>query len=153
MRTRLTALAAAAAVATTLGLAGCSTTDAASPAASTAVQGPGVAAPAPASPERVDAASFASVVDSPGVTIIDVRTPEEFNAGHIDGAVNYNVQGPDFGAQIATLDPAGTYAVYCQSGNRSQVAVAQLSDAGVNGIYELETGITGWANAGYPIVR
>ena len=148
MRTRLVALVAAAAVTATLGLAGCSSTDSAP-----AVQGPGVAASAPASPERVDAASFATVVDSPGVTIIDVRTPEEYAAGHIEGAVNYNVEGPDFEAQVGTLDPTATYAVYCQSGNRSQVAVNRMSDAGVNGIYELETGITGWANAGYPIVQ
>ncbi len=93
------------------------------------------------------------MVSSPGVTVIDVRTPEEFAQGHIEGAVNYNVEGPDFGAQIATLDPAGTYAVYCRSGNRSQVAVSEMSQAGVNGIYELESGIVGWESAGLPVVQ
>ena len=107
---------------------------------------------APAAPERVDAAKFAEVVASPGVTNIDVRTPEEFAEGHIEGAVNYNVEGPDFATQIGGLDPAGTYAVYCRSGNRSQVAVAAMSQAGINGIYELETGITGWTDAGQPVV-
>ena len=150
MRTRLIALAAAAAVTVSLGLAGCSSTETAS---APAVQGPGVAAAAPATPERVDAASFADVVSSPGVTVIDVRTPEEFAQGHIEGAVNYNVEGPDFGTQIAGLDPAGTYAVYCRSGNRSQVAVGEMSQAGVNGIYELESGIVGWQNAGLPVVQ
>ncbi len=150
MRTRITVLAAAAAVTLSLGLTGCSSSDAPSAAA---VQGPAVAAEAPSAPERVGAEDFASVVSSPGVTVIDVRTPEEYAAGHIEGAVNFNVQGPDFGAQVATLDPATTYAVYCQSGNRSQVAVNQMADTGVNGIYELETGITGWAAAGLPIVQ
>lgn len=86
------------------------------------------------------------------MTIIDVRTPEEFAAGHIQGAVNYNVQGPDFGNQIGALDPAGAYAVYCRSGNRSQAAVAVMSQAGITGIYELESGIVGWEQAGLPTV-
>ena len=150
MRTRLLALAAAAAVTVSLGLTGCSSTDTAS---APTVQGPSVAAEAPASPERVDANSFSTVVATPGVTVIDVRTPAEFAQGHIEGAVNYNVEGSDFGSQIASLDPAGTYAVYCRSGNRSQVAVGEMSQAGVNGIYELESGIVGWENAGLPVVQ
>ncbi|MFY9230830.1 MAG: rhodanese-like domain-containing protein, partial [Candidatus Nanopelagicales bacterium] len=59
----------------------------------------------------------------------------------------------DFLNQIAGLDPAGTYAVYCRSGNRSQVAVAEMSNAGINGIYELESGTTGWSQAGLPLVQ
>ena len=149
MRTRALALSVAALATLSIGLAGCSSTDAGSAATSAAVQGP--AAPV-AAPERVDAARFAEVTASPGVTIVDVRTPEEFAAGHIEGAVNYNVEGPDFGAQIAALDPAGTYAVYCRSGNRSQAAVAAMSQAGIPGIYELESGIVGWEEAGLPTV-
>lgn len=106
---------------------------------------------APASPVRVDANAFADVVATPGVTVIDVRTPEEFASGHIAGAVNYDVQGPDFAAQVAALDPAGTYAVYCRSGNRSQPAVAAMASAGIPGIYELESGIVGWQDAGLPV--
>jgi phage shock protein E len=152
MRTRLLALSAAALATVSLGLAGCSSADSASTPASAAVQGPTAPVAAPAAPERVDAARFAEVVASPGVTTIDVRTPEEFAAGHIEGAVNYNVEGPDFAAQIAALDPAGTYAVYCRSGNRSQVAVAAMAQAGIPGIYELESGIVGWDEAGLPTV-
>ncbi len=154
MRNRTLALAASALAAASLGLAACSSpTETAAPAASSSVQGPAAPVAAPAAPERVDAAKFAEVVASPGVTIVDVRTPEEFAQGHIEGAVNYNVEGPDFASQIAALDAAGTYAVYCRSGNRSQVAVSQMSGVGVNGIYELESGITGWESAGLPVVQ
>ena len=149
MQKRLLAASVAALATISIGLAGCSSSDP-EPAA---VQGPGVAVQAPASPERVDANGFSSVVGSPGVTIIDVRTPQEFAEGHIEGAVNYNVEGPDFMSQITALDPAGTYAVYCRSGNRSQVAVAAMADNGINGIYELESGITGWQGAGLPVVQ
>ena len=106
----------------------------------------------PAAPERVDPAMFANVVATPGVQIIDVRSPEEFAQGHIEGAVNYNVEGPDFVAQISALDPMGTYAVYCRSGNRSQVAVNAMSSIGINGIFELESGIISWEDAGFPVV-
>lgn len=148
MRIRSVAISAAALITLSLGLGACSSAESAAPAS----QGPAVAVSVPATPQRVDAAAFANAVATPGVSIVDVRTPEEFAAGHIEGAVNFDVEGVDFSGQIATLDPAGTYAVYCRSGNRSQAAVAQMSAAGINGIYELSTGITGWAAAGYPTV-
>lgn len=152
MQKRFLAASAAVLVTLSIGLAGCSSGSGTTE-TDTAAQGPAVAVAAPAAPERVDAEGFAVVVASPGVQIIDVRTPEEFAAGHIEGAVNYNVQGPEFLEQIATLDPAGTYAVYCRSGNRSQPAVAAMSAAGINGIYELESGIVGWEEAGLPTVQ
>jgi len=138
---------AVAALALTAPLTACSSTD------TEAVAAPvDVIVEAPTAPERVDAAMFSEVVTTPGVTIIDVRTPEEFAQGHIQGAVNYNVQGPDFANQIMGLDPAGVYAVYCRSGNRSQPAITQLSNIGINSIFELEPGIIGWENAGLPLV-
>jgi rhodanese-related sulfurtransferase len=79
-----------------------------------------------------------------------VRTPEEFAQGHIAGAINYNVEDPMFAELVAGLDPAVTYAVYCRSGNRSQVAVEQMTGAGITSIYELADGIVGWEAAGYP---
>ncbi len=147
---RLLVLTAASLAALSLGLTGCSSTETAAPVTAAAVQGPAAAITPPTAPERVDAAMFATIVGGTGVTTIDVRTPEEFAAGHIEGAINYNVEGPDFAAQIAGLDPAGVYAVYCRSGNRSQAAVAAMSQAGINGIYELESGISGWEAAGLP---
>ncbi len=55
--------------------------------------------------------------------------------------------------QVSQLDPSGTYAVYCRSGNRSQPAVAGMSSIGINGIYELESGTTGWTSEGQPLVQ
>ncbi len=63
-------------------------------------------------------------------TVIDVRTPEEFAAGHLAGAVNINVQADDFDAKIGALDPEASYVVYCRSGNRSGVAVDRMSALG-----------------------
>jgi len=70
---------------------------------------------------------------SENTVIIDVRTPAEFASGHLEGAVNIDVQSPDFAAQIMELDPSGEYFVYCRSGNRSGQAIAQMTQMGFDG--------------------
>jgi len=62
--------------------------------------------------------------------IIDVRTPAEFATGYLEGALNIDVQSPDFAAQISQLDPNATYFVYCRSGNRSGQAISQMTNMG-----------------------
>jgi rhodanese-related sulfurtransferase len=104
-------------------------------------------------PVRVGVAEFATLAGSPEIRVIDVRTPEEFADGHIAGAVNIPVQSSDFSARIAELDPSTTYAVYCRSGNRSQPAVAAMSDAGITTIFELSSGTKGWVSEGQPLVQ
>ena len=96
---------------------------------------------------------FQEVATQQGTQVIDVRTPAEFAAGHLQGAVNIDVESPSFAGQVATLDPAGTYAVYCRSGNRSRSATQQMADAGLGTVYELDGGVNAWASAGYPIVQ
>lgn len=112
------------------------------------------AAVQPTSPVRVNADEFNSVIKDPNVVILDVRTPAEFVQGHIEDAVNLDVSViDDFTLQASLLDKSKTYAVYCRSGNRSQVAVNAMFAQGINGIYELETGILGWEESGYPVTR
>jgi phage shock protein E len=62
--------------------------------------------------------------------IIDVRTPAEFATGHLDGALNIDVQSPDFDARMSQFDPAGEYFIYCRSGNRSAQAIARMTALG-----------------------
>lgn len=100
----------------------------------------------------VDAQSFLSTASQAGVTVVDVRTPEEYAAGHLDGAVNMNVEGPEFSTQIATLDPAGTVAVYCRSGRRSAVAAEQMAGVGFTSIVNLAGGVADLQAAGGSIV-
>lgn len=116
-------------------------------------QGPAAPAQATDAPVRVGVAEFANVIASPDVTIVDVRTPQEFAEGHIEGAVNIPVELPDFMDRVSELDPSGTYAVYCRSGNRSQPAVAGMSSVGITSIFELESGTTGWTSEGQPLVQ
>jgi rhodanese-related sulfurtransferase len=147
------ALVASLALTASVGLVGCSSTSAADPgAAAIAAASADSEVPAPEAPVRVGNEAFLAVIESPSSILIDVRTPQEFADGHIETAVNYDVQGPDFAKQIAALDPAKTYAVYCHSGNRSQTAVAEMQKAGITHIYELEKGIQGWVDEAYPVV-
>lgn len=107
---------AALALSAALGLAACSSGDDTSQASAEA------AATEAAQPSVADKAE--------GRTIIDVRTPEEFAAGHVDGAVNIDVQGPSFDEQVAELPADGSYLVYCRSGSRSAVAAARMAELG-----------------------
>lgn len=74
---------------------------------------------------------------------MDARTPEEFNEGHIPGAVNIDVKGENFDAKVAELDKSRPVAVYCRSGRRSKVAAERMTNAGLN-VTELSEGILSW---------
>lgn len=63
--------------------------------------------------------------------VIDVRTPEEYDAGHIEGAQLLDIQSASFAAGVEQLDPEQTYVVYCRSGNRSATATDQMEAAGL----------------------
>ena len=81
----------------------------------------GVAACAPTH-EAIDVAS--------DTVIIDVRTPAEYAEGHLDGAVNIDVQSPEFDARVSELPADGEYVVYCRSGNRSAAAIDRMEALG-----------------------
>lgn len=69
-----------------------------------------------------------------GATVLDVRTPEEYDAGHLPGARNIDVSADDFESRIAELDPAESYVVYCRTGSRSAAAVRTMLDAGFDDV-------------------
>jgi rhodanese-related sulfurtransferase len=100
----------------------------------------------------VDAPAFLTTAAEPGVVVVDVRTPAEYAAGHIDGAINIDVEAPTFDAEMAKLDPATTYAVYCHSGRRSGIATGKMGDAGFTKVYNLQGGISDLASAGGQVV-
>ena len=100
----------------------------------------------------LNVSEFSSKVTEAGIITLDVRTPGEFNEGHIEGAQLIDFQSGNFENEIATLDKSKTYAVYCRSGNRSGQAVKVMSDAGFSNLYNLNGGVIDWANAGLPLV-
>jgi rhodanese-related sulfurtransferase len=96
---------------------------------------------------------FQELTQEPGVVTLDVRTPEEYAAGHLPNAVNLDVESPTFAAGLAQLDPDATYAVYCRSANRSKVAMDQMSQAGIEDVQDLDGGIVAWQAEGLPVVQ
>jgi rhodanese-related sulfurtransferase len=77
----------------------------------------------------MSAAEFVAAL-RPGDVVLDVRTPEEHAAGHLDGAVLADVTAPDFAARVAPLDRGRTTYVYCRTGNRSQRAAEAMRAMG-----------------------
>jgi phage shock protein E len=138
---RMLALVALAAVA----LAGCggSSSDTATP-ATTAEAASAVTL---VSPEQAQ-----KTIDAGGVTLLDVRTPEEFAAGHIAGAQNIDFYAGDFADRIDALDRGTAYVVYCHSGNRSGQATALMADKGFTDVTDVDGGIAAWESAGLPVV-
>ncbi|GAA2519403.1 rhodanese-like domain-containing protein [Rarobacter incanus] len=86
-------------------------------------------------------------------TIVDVRTASEYAEGHLQGAINIDVQGSDFAQRIESLDTGAAYRVYCRSGNRSAQAAAAMKQAGLTKVEDLG-GISQAASAtGLPVVK
>ena len=86
---------------------------------------------------NVDPAAFLTTASQTGTVVVDVRTPSEYAAGHIEGAVNIDVEAPTFDTEIAKLDKNATYAVYCHSGRRSGLATDAMGKAGFTHVYNL----------------
>ncbi len=106
-----------------------------------------------ASPQVVDTqAAVALLDDRDDLTIIDVRTPEEYASGHIVGAELVDVQAPGFEDRIAGFDPSGAYVIYCRVGNRSAVAAEIMDDLGFEEVYDAG-GFDELASSGLPTSR
>ena len=86
------------------------------------------------------------------LVILDVRTPAEFDEGHIDGAVMIDFYRDDFAAELAKLDPDAPYVLYCRSGNRSGQTRAMMTELGFSAVDDVDGGVTAWQNAGLPLV-
>ena len=80
--------------------------------------------------KTVDAAQFAKIIKSDSVVLVDVRTAEEYAAGHIPNAKNVDVLKSDFKDRVETLSKNKEIAVYCRSGKRSLMAANTLAKMG-----------------------
>ena len=85
--------------------------------------------------------------------ILDVRTPEEFSTGHLDGAVLVDIKDPSFDEKLTALDPSVPYVVYCRSGNRSAQAVERMKAAGFTDLTDLGSLENASSKTGIAIVQ
>jgi len=91
--------------------------------------------------------------DNPDFVIIDVRTPEEYDGGHLENAVMIDFRADDFEDRISELDRDKTYVIYCRTGVRSAGALDVMERLGFTEVYNILEGIVGWTDAGFPVVQ
>lgn len=85
--------------------------------------------------------------------ILDVRTPAEFAAGHLAGAILIDFNAGSYRTEVDKLDKSKRYLVYCRTSNRSGQAVAVMKELGFKEVYDMDGGIVAWEAAGYPTVQ
>ncbi|MEP0366519.1 MAG: rhodanese-like domain-containing protein [Cyclobacteriaceae bacterium] len=85
---------------------------------------------------------------STDLQLIDVRTPQEYDAGHIKNATLINIQDPEFESKMNQLNKEKPVMVYCAVGGRSSRAVALIKDMGFSKVYNYKGGMKDWAASG-----
>ena len=84
-----------------------------------------------------------AILDKSAV-IIDVRTPAEFNDGHIPESILIDIYNPSFQSKILELDKSKNYYIYCRSANRSYHAGVFMLAEGFSSVHHLKDGIISW---------
>ncbi len=103
--------------------------------------------------ESVSSDAFEKLIADTSVVRLDVRTAEEFEAGHIENAINIDVLKDDFEANALSILPVGkVLAVYCRSGRRSKKAAHILVKRGYK-VIELDQGYNGWVESGKKVLK
>lgn len=91
------------------------------------------------------------MIATKNLTLVDVRTTEEYAKGHLKGAVNIDWNGGTFESTFSGYDKSKNYFVYCRSGHRSGLAARWMREHGFKNVFELDGGITSWQSDGMPI--
>jgi rhodanese-related sulfurtransferase len=92
----------------------------------------------------LDVAAFKAKMAETGIVLLDVRTPEETAEGKIEGASEIDYEAATFETEVAKLDKAKTYLIYCRSGRRSSEASAYMAKQGFKSLYNLKGGYEAW---------
>lgn len=94
--------------------------------------------------ERISQEEFKENLESGEYIVFDVRTVEEYQEGHIDGAKSLNFLGKAFESTLENIPKNYKYMIYCQSGGRSAKALKKMKEAGFIHVLELEGGYSEW---------
>lgn len=102
-----------------------------------------------------DVAKVDELIKSGKYTVIDVRTKEEYDAGHIKGALNFDYYNDDFEERIESQlkDKNKPYILYCRSGMRSLYSAQILEDLGYTDVTNMKGGFLAWQSAGKPVTE
>lgn len=92
----------------------------------------------------ISAKKFKRLAKKDNTVVIDVRTPEEYKAGHLPNALLMDFKQPDFERRIRELDRSKRYLLHCRSGKRSAGALQLFRQNGFKKVYHLKGGIEAW---------
>jgi len=84
------------------------------------------------------------ITNDKSAIVIDVRTPQEYDDGHISNSLLIDIYSPTFADQISKLDKAKNYYIYCRRGHRSFNAGVFMIEQGFNKVHHLKEGIISW---------
>lgn len=104
-------------------------------------------------PKNVTADEAEKLISQRKVLVLDVRTPEEFAAGHIEGAVNVDISDAEFGRKVAALDQTRPVLVHCAAGGRSTRSLPTIEKTKFPAIFHLNGGFKEWAAEKKPVVK
>jgi thioredoxin 1 len=95
-------------------------------------------------PKLEQEAFAAKLKQTPEAILIDVRTPQEYDQGFIEQALNIDYKNSGFHTRIGAMDKTRPYFVYCLSGGRSNAAADYMRSHGFSQVYELKGGLLKW---------
>ncbi len=87
------------------------------------------------------------------VVVVDVRDPDEYRDGHIEGSANISRGFLEFRIGTVAAEPSTPIVLYCQTGLRSVLAARQLTELGYENVVNLQGGFQKWAQSGFPVVK
>lgn len=102
---------------------------------------------------HVDASAAEKLIKEDKVTVVDVRSLEEYKEGHIAGAKNVDFFTEDFAKELDKLDKSKPYLVHCASGKRSTSSLKTFEKLGFKNLFHLDGGINAWKDAGKPVEK
>lgn len=101
--------------------------------------------------QNVDSKAFSELIAAGKGIVLDVRTPQEYSRGHIDGSTLISTNDPKFVDKVRLLQKDKPLYIYCLTGSRSRAVANYLSQNGYSKVYNLQRGIIEWNQMGYPI--
>ncbi len=101
--------------------------------------------------QNVNALKFKELIAKGDYILVDVRTPDEFSRGHIQGSTAINVADPGFPSKVSLLQKEKTILIYCLTGSRSSYAANYLIQNGFKKVYNLQNGIMDWSQQGFAL--
>ena len=85
--------------------------------------------------------------------ILDIRTPGEFQSGHLQSAILIDFYSQTFADQLSRLDKGKKFLIYCRTGNRSARSLEIFKKLKFQKIYHMANGISTWKSEGFPVVK